>query len=158
MVDSEREYSHESPDYDCPFCRFLEGGESTYNRRSDVVYEDEAVTALISPHWWEGNPGHVLVIPNQHEKNIYGIPDDQLAAVHVIAKRIALAMKEAYDCDGITIRQHNEPAGNQEVFHLHVHVIPRYEGDGLYYSYDDFELAKPEERAGYAERLRALLV
>ena len=52
--------------------------------------------------------------------------------IHETARRIALALKDAYSCDGISTRQHNEPGGNQEVWHYHVHVFPRYAGDGLY--------------------------
>ncbi|MDN3240096.1 HIT family protein [Glycomyces tritici] len=63
--------------------------------------------------------------------------------------------RETYGCDGVSTRQHNEPAGNQDVWHLHVHVFPRYEGDRLYATKALPGWAAPEERQVYAERLRA---
>lgn len=78
------------------------------------------------------NPGAVLVIPKKHYENIYDIPDELLAEVYKVVKRIAIAVRSAYDCEGTSTRQHNEPSGNQDVWHLHVHVFPRYKDDNLY--------------------------
>jgi histidine triad (HIT) family protein len=64
-------------------------------------------------------------------------------------------MKRAYGCDGTSVRQHNEPAGDQDVWHYHLHVFPRYAGDDLYRS--SARLTHPEERWPYADRLRAVL-
>ena len=64
-------------------------------------------------------------------------------------------MKAAYSCDGVSIRQHNEPAGNQDVWHYHLHVFPRYAGDGLYGSQK--ELLPEKERAAYAQKLKVQL-
>ena len=75
--------------------------------------------------------------------------------VQVVGKRIALALKTAYGCDGTSFRQHNEPHGDQEVWHYHLHVFPRWHGDDLYGS--PHRLTTPEERAPYAERLRRSL-
>ena len=72
-----------------------------------------------------------------------------------IARRIAIAFKETYGCDGTSTRQHNEPGGNQEVWHYHVHVFPRYEGDGLYGARR--RRTTPDERLVYADRLRSWL-
>ena len=123
----------------------------------DVVWRDERTTAFISPRWWPKNHGHVLVIPNEHVENLYAIDDDLLGAVYATAKRIAIGLKEAYRCDGTSTRQHNEPAGDQDVWHVHVHVFPRYPGDRLYQRHEELRWATPAERAPYAAKLRAAL-
>jgi len=143
--------------YECPFCRLVRGVETERNRCSDVVWADERTTAFVSPKWWRDNPGHAIVIPNAHVENLYEIDDELLGAVYATARRVAVAMRRAYDCDGTSTRQHNEPAGNQDVWHLHVHVFARHHGDGLYTRHDDVHWATPDERAPYAERLRAAL-
>jgi histidine triad (HIT) family protein len=149
--------SHAPAGYVCPFCRLLRGVETDHNRRSDIVSQDERTTALISPKWWASNHGHVLVIPNVHVENIYGIDDDLLGAVYATVKRVAIGLKASYACDGTSTRQHNEPAGNQDVWHFHVHVFPRYDGDRLYERHEEQHWTTPEERLPYAEKLRAVL-
>lgn len=115
------------------------------------------MTAFVSTAWWPANSGHVIVVPNDHYENVYDIPDSVLGAVQVIGKRIALALKATYGCDGISFRQHNEPAGGQDVWHYHLHVFPRYPGDDLYLHTADRRWTTPAERAPYAWRLRAFL-
>ena len=66
-------------------------------------------------------------------------------------------LKTAYRCEGTSTRQHNEPAGYQDVWHLHAHVFPRYPGDRLYERHEEKRWASPEERAPYAAKLRAVL-
>ncbi len=149
--------NHEPEDYLCPFCDWLAGSETEYKKNSDIVFQDSIVTAFISPKWWLNNPGHVIIIPNQHVENIYDIPDDLLAAIYVTTKRIAIAMRQSYSCDGTSTRQHNEPAGNQDVWHFHTHLFPRYENDQLYQNHDDKRFVSPAERLPYAEKLRNAL-
>jgi len=150
-------HSHRPADYRCPFCRVVAGedDEVSWTKQSDVVYRDDVVTAFINASFWPGNPGPVLVVPNAHYENIYDIPDDLLGAVQVTGKRMALALKAAYGCDGTSFRQHNEPAGNQDVWHYHLHVFPRYHGDDLYRQRK--RITTPAERVPYAEKLRAAL-
>jgi histidine triad (HIT) family protein len=125
--------------------------------QDDVVYRDTETTAFVGAKWWVNNPGHALVIPNEHFENLYDVPDDVLGAVYATVRRVALAMKDAYGCNGISTRQHNEPAGNQDVFHLHVHVFPRWRDDELYEHHHETRWPPPEERAPYAEKLRDAL-
>jgi histidine triad (HIT) family protein len=99
----------------------------------------------------------VLVIPNEHFENLYEIPDDALGAVYATAKRVARALKIAYSCEGTSTRQHNDPAGGQDVFHFHVHVYPRRDDDRLYETHSDVRWTDAAERAPYAERLRRAL-
>ena len=92
--------SHAPPGYECPFCRLLRGVETEHNRLDDIVWRDERTTAFISPRWWPNNHGHVLVIPNEHVENLYAIDDELLGAVYATVKRVAIALKTAYGCDG----------------------------------------------------------
>jgi histidine triad (HIT) family protein len=150
-------WSHTPAGYVCPFCRLLGGVDTELNCAADIVYRDAQTTAFISPKWWAANQGHVLVIPNTHVENIYAIDDALLGAVNATARRIAIALKEAYRCDGVSTRQHNEPGGTQDVWHLHVHVFPRYFGDRLYERHEETTWTAPAERAPYAAKLRAVL-
>jgi histidine triad (HIT) family protein len=120
-----------------------------------VVYRDHVVTAFINAAFWPANPGSVVVVPNAHYENVYDVPDDVLAAVQVAGKRIALALKAAYGCDGTSFRQHNEPAGSQDVWHYHLHVFPRYDADELYRQKK--RITTPAERAPFAAKLRTVL-
>lgn len=146
--------THAPPGYVCPFCLLAAGveNEHVWSRESDVVYRDEQVLALIAAKQWPGTPGHVLIVPVAHHENLYALPDDLGARIHVLSRRVALAMRAAYGCAGVSTRQHNDPAGNQDVWHYHLHVFPRWPGDDLYGTYG--ARMPPEERAVYAARLR----
>ncbi|MBC8138476.1 MAG: HIT domain-containing protein [Fibrella sp.] len=149
---------HAPDNYDCPFCRLTRGEltQGSLNASTDIVLQTGKVTAFVSPVWWSRNPGHVLVVPNEHFENLYMLPAAILSEVQATSQRIALAMKSAYNCAGISTRQHNEPAGNQDVWHYHLHVFPRYDCDNLYLN-EEKRLTSPEERIPYAELLRNAL-
>ena len=149
-------YTHAPPEYECPFCAIVAGEDNPpWTLQSDVVHRDETTTAWVNRRWWANNPGAVVVVPNRHVENMYELERELAGDVHETARRIALAMKDAFSCDGVSTRQHNEPAGQQEVWHYHLHVFPRYEGDDLYGSTP--RMTSVEERAPYAEALRARL-
>ncbi len=142
---------------ECAFCRIAAGGATQNTTQDDVVFRDGATTAFIGAKWWINNPGHVLVIPAGHFENLYDVTPDALAAVYATVQRVALGMKQAYACNGVSTRQHNEPAGNQDMFHLHVHVFPRWRHDELYEHHTETWWPTPEEKLPYAVRLRAAL-
>jgi len=151
-------YNHAPEGYVCPFCLVVRGieNEHVWSKQDDVIYRDECITAFVSAGGQPNNKGHVLVIPNGHYENIYDLPDDLAAKIHAFSRRVALAMKEAYRCDGVSTRQHNEPCGYQDVWHYHLHVFPRYENDNLYTLHKrGGVIFPPEERKAYADRLRA---
>ncbi len=150
-------YPHAPEEYTCPFCLVVEGVENEHvsTMQDDVVFRDETVTAFISSAWWPRNRGHVLVIPNEHIENIYTMPTHLLARIQEVAREISIGFKDLYDCDGVSSRQHNEPAGNQDVWHYHLHVFPRWKGDQLYL--ERRRSTTPEERKPYSEKLRAWL-
>jgi histidine triad (HIT) family protein len=118
---------HEPEGYECPFCRIAGG-----HLPERVVYRNERVMTLVNIRWWENNPGGCLVVPIEHHENVYELPARLGTPIQAAVREIALAMKSALGCDGVSTRQHNEPAGNQDVWHHHTHVFPRWHGDGLY--------------------------
>ena len=152
-------YNHAPPHYHCPFCTIAAGLEADfcYTKADDVVLRTAFVTGFISSHWWPRNAGHLILIPNTHHENIYDLPDDLGAQRFRASRRVALALKEAYGSDGVSTRQHNEPAGNQDVWHFHLHVFPRYLDDGLYLRSAERFLTTTSQRRPYAEKLRRAL-
>jgi histidine triad (HIT) family protein len=148
-------YNHAPADYDCPLCSIIGGAdnEDPWTKQSDVFYRDDDVIAWINTRWWGEIEGNVVVIPTHHYENIFDLPDEAAAKVHAVARRIAMAMMETYGCGGISTRQHNAPAGNQDAFHYHLHVFPRFDRDDLYGQ--PARLASLAERTPYADRLRS---
>ena len=117
------------------------------------VYEDDR--SMVFLDIMPRAPGHTLVIPKNPARNILDIDADDLGYVATIAQRIARAQMQAFGADGITVQQFNESAGGQVVFHLHIHVIPRL--DGVAMKPPASEMAKPEDLAAAAEKIRAAL-
>ncbi len=109
---------------DCLFCKIV-NGEIPCTK----VYENEMVLSFmdISPM----NDGHVLVIPKNHGSTILELPETDFLAVMSATKKVAEAVTKALNPDGINILQLNGEAANQVVPHLHVHIVPRWSGDGL---------------------------
>jgi histidine triad (HIT) family protein len=108
----------------CVFCKI-----ARKQALASFVYEDENVLAFLDIR--PLNEGHTLVIPKEHYATIFEAPEELVAHLHRIVKRVALAVRESTKADGISVIQQNGKAAGQEIFHLHVHVIPRYEGQKL---------------------------
>jgi histidine triad (HIT) family protein len=109
---------------DCLFCRIVAGDVP-----SQRVYEDERTVAFM-----DINPtsrGHVLVVPRAHAADLLDIDDDDLAACLRAARQIAGWQRSRLEADGVNLLQSTGRAASQMVFHFHLHVIPRYEGDGM---------------------------
>lgn len=147
-------FNHAPHDYDCPLCELVSGRDNGKTNPDDIFYKNEYITAFIAGKWWVNNPGGTIIIPNKHFENLYDIDKKYLEVVVLFSKKLALALKEVYKCDGVSTRQHNEPAGNQDVWHFHYHVMPRYTDDELYKNHDDNRWVSSEERKPYAEKLR----
>lgn len=152
-------YNHAPQDYKCPICLGIEGVESedTYIKPTDVVYEDDLVIAFINSFFVGVNSGHVIVVPNKHFENIYDLPAEYATRIFEAAKKVVLAMKESYRCEGITILQNNEPASSQHAFHYHMHVFPRYSDDNIHQHLHEKRLTTAKERIPFAEKLRPIL-
>ena len=114
------------------------------------VYEDADTLAFmdIMPR----GDGHCLVLPKKPSRNLLDVEADSLAAVMRTTQKVAQAAMRAFGADGVTVQQFNEPAGGQVVFHLHVHVIPRFEGVCL--KPHTGQMEKPDVLSANAEKIR----
>ncbi|MFH1896187.1 MAG: HIT family protein [bacterium] len=149
-------YNHEPSEYKCPFCSVVKGEEGNfpYTKQYDIFYNDKYVTGFIASHWWKNNPGHAIVIPNNHIENVYDLPSNLNSRINDLAKQTAIAMKKTYACTGTSLRQHNEPDGDQDVWHYHLHIFPRYKNDDLYLLSHTKKLSRDEDRKTYSKLLR----
>ncbi len=109
---------------DCAFCSIVAG-----DLPAEVVDSDEHTLAFLDINPW--TRGHALVVPRNHSRNLYEADDGDLSRTVVASKRLALTMRARLGCEGVDLLNACEPAGWQTVFHLHVHVIPRWEDDPL---------------------------
>ena len=120
---------------------------------SHGVYEDDAVVAFMDV--MPQGPGHTLVVPKAPSRNLLDADPVTLGPLFTTVQKVALAVKKAFGADGVTILQFNEPASGQTVYHLHVHVIPRFEGVAL--KPHTGQMEKPEVLAENAAKIRAVL-
>ena len=107
----------------CIFCK-IAGGEIP----SATLYEDDDFRVILD--LGPASKGHALILPKEHYANLYEIPDELAAKAMKLAKKMASAMTKALGCDGFNLVQNNGEVDGQTVFHFHMHLIPRYEGDG----------------------------
>jgi histidine triad (HIT) family protein len=140
--------------YQCPFCRLAETLPQP-PRESAIILIEPRIFSFIPLHHYAGIRGNCLIAPRAHYENVLGIPDDLGEDFFRATRLIANAMQEAFGCEGISTRQHNGPAGDQDVWHFHLHVFPRFRDDGLYAGVRaPYEI---EERLQVADRLRDAL-
>lgn len=109
---------------ECIFCKIIDGEIPAVK-----VLDEELVIAFMDIN--PSNQGHMLVVPKRHAENIFEIPESDLAATIKAVKRCANAVKEALKAEGITVLQLNGKASDQIIPHIHIHIIPRWENDGL---------------------------
>jgi histidine triad (HIT) family protein len=133
----------------CIFCRIAQKQVP-----ANLVYEDEKALAFLDIR--PLNEGHTLVIPKAHYETIFDIPQELITYLHGITKQVAIAVKKATKADGISIIQQNGKAASQEVFHLHIHVIPRYEDQKLP-RFSDVKEADREKLSQTATKIRKYL-
>jgi histidine triad (HIT) family protein len=144
-------FNHAPRGYNCPLCRNVAAEQGDHPL--EILHRYERVFVKVNPKWWPRNAGSALVIPNDHYENVLDLPVALGSSLQEAVRDTALAMKTAFGCSGISTRQHNEPDGNQDVWHYHVHVFPRYADDGLYRS--EGVLAPADDIRRVAEALRA---
>jgi histidine triad (HIT) family protein len=134
---------------ECVFCKIV-----ARQIPATVVHEDEHTLAFMD--LGQVNPGHVLVAVKAHAENLYELNDAQAGAVLRAGARVARAIRDAFSPQGLSVYQANGKAAGQTVFHFHVHLVPRHEGDGMAFTWP----AKnpPRERLEeYAARIKASL-
>ncbi len=109
-------------DQNCIFCKIANG-----EIPSTTVYEDESFRVIfdIAP----ASFGHAIILPKNHAADIYEVSEEDASKIFVVAKKVATALKQVLHCDGVNILQNNGVIAGQTVFHLHVHIIPRYKDD-----------------------------
>lgn len=149
-------YNHANPDYKCPICLAINGVESedTMIKQSDIFFQDDLILGIINSKYVENNPGHIILVPRQHFENVYDLPDEIGARIFKMSRISSIALKETRKCDGITIRQNNEPASNQHAFHYHLHIFPRFENDNFEELSQNTSVLEYKKRQEYASDLR----
>lgn len=146
--------------YICPICLGNNGIESddTLLKQNDLVFKDELVSVWINSFWIGENKGHLIVVPNQHFVTLWDLPNEVGHRIFEVSKLMAMALKEVYQCDGVTLRQNNEPAGDQHAFHYHQHIFPRYLNDDFNQKMTEKStLSDPQDRIIYVKKLRKYL-
>lgn len=118
---------------DCIFCKIAEG-----DIPSATLYENEDFRVILD--LGPASRGHALILPKAHYANIYELPDELAGKAMILAKKMAKALTDALRCDGFNIVQNNGTVAGQTVFHFHMHLIPRYEGDGVGLTWNPGEL------------------
>ncbi len=113
-----------SASQDCIFCKIIKGEIPSFK-----VYEDDDTLAFMDIN--PASDGHALVIPKTHAKDVHAVSDDSISRTVVAAKKVAAAVEKTVTPGGINLVQCNGPAAGQSVFHFHMHVLPRREGDDL---------------------------
>jgi len=111
-------------DANCLFCKIIAGEIPCFK-----LYEDDDTLAFMDIN--PANEGHALVIPKEHAKDVYSVSNAAITATVKTAKKIAAAVDKTLNPDGLNLLQCNGPAAAQSVFHFHMHVLPRREGDEL---------------------------
>lgn len=134
---------------DCVFCRIV-----ARQIPATIVHEDDEV--LVFMDIGQVNPGHVLVALKHHVEDVFALDDAQAGAAFRVTARLARAIRDAFAPQGVSIYQANGAAAGQTVFHFHVHVLPRWDGDGMALTWPVKN--PPRERLeGYAAQIRAKL-
>jgi histidine triad (HIT) family protein len=134
---------------DCVFCKIV-----ARQIPATVVHEDEHTLAFMD--LGQVNPGHVLVAVKKHAENLYALDDAQAGAVLRAAARVARAIRDAFAPQGLSVYQANGKAAGQTVFHYHVHLVPRHEGDGMALTWP-VKNPPRDKLEEYAAKIRALL-
>jgi histidine triad (HIT) family protein len=133
---------------ECIFCKIIRNELPSYK-----VYEDEKTVAFLDIR--PVNAGHTLVVPKRHSHNIFDIAPDDWAAVSEVVRKLAVAIEKGVGADGVNIAMNNREHAGQVVDHPHVHIIPRFKGDGL--KLMPQREYKPNEAEESAEKIRTAL-
>jgi histidine triad (HIT) family protein len=138
-----------SSDPNCIFCKIIEGEIPSFK-----VYEDDETLSFMDIN--PASEGHALVIPKEHAADLHAVSDAAIAATVRTAKKVAGAIDKTLDPDGLNLVQCNGAAAAQSIFHFHMHVLPRSDGDDLKLNWG-LEPGDMEAIGALAERIRANL-
>ena len=129
---------------DCIFCKLANGIIPT-----NSLYEDDVVKVIFDAG--PASSGHVLILPKEHFDNVYSLDDDTAAHIFQVAVKVAKALKEGLNLEGLNIVQNNGEIAGQTVFHFHMHIIPRYKGDTVNVGWKPGEVTDEE-----SEKIKSL--
>jgi len=138
---------------DCVFCNIIKGSAP-----ASIAYSDEKVMALMDVQ--PVNPGHVLIIPKIHVAQLSELSEETGVRMFKIAMRIAEALRQSgTKCEGINLFLADGEAAGQNIFHVHLHVIPRFRGDGFQIKVGPHYGLKPDRKEldKIAQKIRAIL-
>jgi len=136
---------------DCIFCQIIHR-----EARASYVHQDDLVTAFMDIH--PINPGHVLVIPNRHASGLADLDSDSGARMFVVGQKIAEALRESdLGVEGVNFLLADGAAAGQEVFHVHLHVLARYAGDGFGFKRRAGLQLSRQDLEGIAVKLRSIM-
>ena len=130
---------------DCIFCKLANGDIPT-----NTIYEDDDFRVILDAA--PAAKGHALILPKNHADNLFTLDDATAGKVLVLARSVAGRMKEVLGCDGVNLVQNNGEAAGQTVFHFHMHIIPRFTGDGVGLTWKQLS-PTAEEQAALTEKL-----
>lgn len=108
----------------CVFCKIVRGELPCFK-----ISENESALAFLDIH--PANPGHTLVIPKRHAENVFETTPEEWRAMSDLVHTLAIAVEKATGADGLNIKMNNREHGGQDVMHAHVHIVPRFRGDGV---------------------------
>ena len=117
----------------CIFCKITGKVFPSY-----VLYEDDYFMVILDK--FPGTQGHTLVVPKVHAENIYDLPNEYLEKLMPLVSKVAIALKDELNLEGLNILQNNGRIAGQTVFHFHMHLIPRYNEDGVMFSWNATEV------------------
>ncbi len=138
---------------ECIFCRIITG-----EAPASMVYEDQVCVAFMDIH--PLNPGHLLVVPRVHAAGLANLPEQTGGRLFQVAQKLAAALRQSeLRCEGINLFLADGTAAGQEVFHVHVHVLPRFTGDGFGFKRSPGSAPQPERQVldAYAQDIRQRL-
>lgn len=135
---------------DCIFCKII-SGEIPCSK----VYEDDLFIAFLDIR--PIRKGHTLIVPKKHFENLFDTPEEEARAIYQVTARVAAAVKEATGASGINVIQNNGADSGQEVFHSHLHIIPRKKDDGLKFDRQHEEYNGFEEMGKMAHKIHGLV-
>lgn len=140
----------------CTFCQILNG-----EAPASVVHSDHLVTAFMDIR--PVNPGHLLIIPNIHAASLAELPEEHGRHMFVTAQRLAMALRRSdLHCEGVNLYLADGAAAGQDVSHVHLHVLPRFAGDGVHppgFAFGKFEVDHPSRDTleRHADAIRSAL-
>lgn len=121
----------------CIFCKIANN-----TMESATIFENSEFKVILDV--FPAAKGHTLIIPKQHVENIYEIDAETAGRLFTLATEVARALKKVYKCDGMNILQNNGKVAGQTVFHFHLHLIPRFNGDGINFKWETKKYTKEE--------------